>query len=1091
MRQEGFQTRILVVAKQPVAVIGYRPMEDDNWSNVIHQLQERGFRVRTLGSGSPLHPGVEQVSKEQLIREVEAGTVTILVHSEGMELEHPRLIRFASDDGHRFMETLRFCQEKARRATRDVSILKSWNYLGVAMAMMSTVAAPIIALAGDVLSVYLMAAQRRGLRLRAREEAMPREEGTHKRTFHESGQTAHREPFHALDIRTLLERLESSLEGLKDRQVKDRQELWGMNELPEPDRPTTLHVFMKQFKELSTLILLGTTGLAFIMGERFSAACMLGILVVNALIATWQEKRSADIIGALKIEEDWRSRVFRNGEEMLVPTQDLVPGDIVHLESGDKVPADIRILESWQMEVNESILTGESTSVAKQAGEVPLDTPLSERANLLHMGTMVTRGHGKGVVVATGPQTELGVLESLMRETKEEPTFLQRRVTEVSKWFILGACAASALVAVTGFMRGLPPLELLISSITLAASAIPEGLPLTITIALTAGVLQLSKRRAMTKRLANLESLGRVTVICCDKTGTLTKNEMSVRELVTLEKCVHVSGDDFHLCNKPDEAYALADDPDMRQLLMIGMLCNNARLGKEDEEPVGDPTELAFLTVAANAKLSQADWKRHREIPFDSVTRCMSVVCEENEQTRVICEQDSSLRNCVVFSKGAPEVVIPKCSSFLRDGEVYPLDKAVEERIQAENVRMANQGLRVLAFAYRHVGEHEDPLEATDEELVYVGLMGVLDPPKADVAKSIAEARQLGIKPVMVTGDHPLTARAIATEIGIFQSGDRIVTGRDIEQLTPDELVRLVMEASVFARVLPEHKLRIVKALQKNGQVVAMTGDGVNDAPAIRQADVGIAMGCNGTDIAKSAAGIVLCEDQFDSIVDGVQVGRTIIGNIRRAMGCLLSGNLAEVLVTAVSIIIGLPMPLIPLQILLMNILTDAIPAMVLVTGPQRSVRPEPYRDVIDRNLYRNVIVRGCALGLGAVALFAGAVAAGVPLAAAQTMVYASLVVGQLIQTIGWRKYEATHSAGLRRDRSLLLATIGSAAALAGTMYIPALRTVFSTVPLGLRHWAVVFSVSGGLAWLVQRYLGQRSRIKPVVTLDSSAVTCA
>jgi P-type Ca2+ transporter type 2C len=925
----------------------------------------------------------------------------------------------------------------------------------------------------------------------------PKEGRLNSGTLRGSGNTAPREPYHALDVQTLLERLGAKLNGLTDGQVKERQERWGLNELPEPERSSTFSVFVKQFKELSTVILLGTSGISFLMGERFSALCMLGILTVNAMIATWQEKRSAEIIGALRIEEDWRARVIRNGEEALVPTKELVPGDIVLLEPGDKVPADIRILESWQLEVNEAILTGESTPVAKQAGELPADTTLSERSNLLFMGTVVTRGRAKGVVVATGTETELGVVESLVRETGEEPTFLQKRVTEVSKWFILGAFVASVVVVVAGLLRGLPPLELLISSVTLAASAIPEGLPLTITIALTAGVLHLSKRRAITKRLANLESLGRVTVICCDKTGTLTKNEMSVRELATVDKCVRVSGDGysadghFHLCDNASEPYAAADDPDVRQLLLIGTLCNNARLGEENDKPIGDPTELALLAAAAKANLSPLDWKRLREIPFDSATRCMSVVCEENEQTRVVCEDGPRLQKCTLFTKGAPEVVLPKCSSYLHNGEIHPLTKAVEEQIQAENLRMAEQGLRVLAFAYRQVHEDENVLEISHEELVYVGLVGILDPPKTGVTKSIAEARRLGIKPVMVTGDHPVTARAIAAEIGIFQPGDRILTGHDIDQLSPEELDALIMEVSVFARVSPENKLRIVEALQRNGQVVAMTGDGVNDAPAIRRADVGIAMGCSGTDIAKSAAGIVLGEDQFDSIVDGVRTGRSIIGNIRRAMGCLLSGNLAEVLVTAVSIVIGLPMPLIPLQILLMNILTDAVPAMVLATGPQHDVRTEPYRDVVDRDLYRNVVVRGCALGLGAVALFAGAVAAGVPLACAQTMAYASLVVGQLIQTVGWRRYETTHKVGLLQDRTLLVATIGSAAALAGTLYIPALRTVFATAPLGLFHWAVVLGVSGGLTWCAQRYLSRPSRRNTVLDTGSIAVACA
>ncbi len=780
------------------------------------------------------------------------------------------------------------------------------------------------------------------------------------------------------------------------------------------------------------------------------------------------------MIAALKTEEHTVCTVLRDGVQRTVSTNQLVPGDLVVLEPGDKVPADIRLLEDWGLEVNEAMLTGESAPVVKQAGQLPAQTPLAERSNLLFMGTNVTRGRGYGLVVGTGNATEMGRLNALLNEHQDEQTFLQAKVAQVSKRFVLGAFVAAGAVAVAGLMRQMPPAQLLISSVTLAASAIPEGLPLTITVALTTGILHMSKRRAAVKKLASLESLGRVTVICSDKTGTLTKNEMTVKEISTVAgKAEVLNGGqmpkaDPHFANEAQQPFARAvDDADIRQLLMVGMLCNNA-CSNPDSTAQGDPTEVAVLSLGRLANMDANSWKRHREIPFDSATRSMSVVCEENEQTRVVCEDEAKLLNrCTVFTKGAPEEVLSKCTHYLLNGIPYPMTRQIQQEIRDENFRLANQALRVLAFAFRDLDEGEDPAEATDDNLVYVGMMGMMDPPKEGVADSIAQAKRLGIKPVMITGDHPVTARAVAMELGIFQPGDRIMTGEDLDDLPQQELDRLISGTSIFARVSPEHKLRIVQAYRRIGEVVAMTGDGVNDAPALKSADVGIAMGLKGSDVAKGSAGIVLMEDHFQSILDGVKAGRSIIANIRKAMGCLLAGNLAEVLVTAISIVIGLPMPLIPLQILLMNILTDAVPAMVLATGPQEEVQIRPYRDILDKDLYRAVLVRGGVLGLGAVLVFGAALAMGVSLPLAQTMTYASLIVTQLMMLPHWRKYgDATKALNLRRDRVLLTASIGSLLALGATIYIPGIQRLFATQPLGVQHWGIVLLATSGMTQL-------------------------
>ncbi|MDB5084340.1 MAG: Cation-transporting ATPase pacL, partial [Bacilli bacterium] len=663
---------------------------------------------------------------------------------------------------------------------------------------------------------------------------------------------------------------------------------------------------------------------------------------------------------------------------------------------------------------------------------------------------------------------QIGALQSLLDKGAEPPTPLQRRVTELGKYFVTGALLAGGIVAAAGLMRGIPPAQLLISAVTLAASAIPEGLPLTITIALTAGVMRMAKRKAVVRKLASLESLGRVTVICSDKTGTLTRNEMTVKELATTAKRVGVTGDgytlqgEFYPIEQPTDQESIVLDADFHQLLRIGLLCNNASLEQQEKKfrLMGDPTEKAILTVAMKAGIDKEVWHRHREIPFDSSTGSMSVVCEETDQGE----------HCLLLTKGSPESILRKCDRYLCEGEVKPLTEAIQKQIEQENMRMAEQALRVLGFAYRPLEDKEDVQQALDEGLIYVGLMGMIDPPREDVRSSIEEARALGIKPVMITGDHPITARAIGEQLSICRPGDQLLTGTDIDQLSLEKLVELVPNTNIFARVTPEHKLRIVEAFQRGGEVVAMMGDGVNDAPAIRKADVGIAMGSQGTDLTKDTAGIVLMEDHFHSIIDGVKEGRKIIGNIRKSIGCLISGNLAEVLVATTAVVIGLPMPLIPLQILLMNLLTDALPAIVLATDSKAS-NSERHKDVIDRSLYRTVLTRGSILGLSALGVFAGALALGVALPLAQTITFATLVAGQIWQTVSWRRLGSTENYQLTSDRPLLLAMLVSWAALLASIYLPGLQGIFATSSLRLPHWFAVIAVSGAVSNLSGRVL--------------------
>lgn len=530
------------------------------------------------------------------------------------------------------------------------------------------------------------------------------------------------------------------------------------------------------------------------------------------------------------------------------------------------------------------------------------------------------------------------------------------------------------------------------TSIALTVSAIPEGLPITVTIALSAGIFRMLKKNALIRKLSALETLGRIHVICTDKTGTLTKNEMTVRSVATLSNKWKVTGEGYSPEGTIISAQPLTEEQkkDLHQLIQIATLCNNTKLIKENGKwkVQGDPTEGALICFAKKTgydPTTEKDWKREYEIPFDSSIKLMSVICKEGEK-------------CYIFSKGSLEAILSMCSYALLNGKVIPLTEEQKQVIMEINSNWARQSLRILAFAYRDIDWTGDTEAIAQEDFIFVGMVGMIDPPKPGIHEAIQRTKQLGIKTVMITGDHPLTAEAIAKEIGIHEN-PRVITGSELDQITDEKLQEIVNSIHVFARVTPEHKVRVVRAYQTLGQLVAMTGDGVNDTPSIKTANVGIAMGQTGTEVTKETADMVLQKDDFASIIDGVKEGRTILPNIRRALGCLLTGNLAEILVTGVAVLIGLPMPLIPIQILLMNLLTDALPAMVLATSPGDKNHLEKRIEITDRDLYSKVLVRGTFLGATILTLFGLSLRAGISLPTARTIAFATLVCAQLLQT--------------------------------------------------------------------------------------------
>jgi Ca2+-transporting ATPase len=949
---------------------------------------------------------------------------------------------------------------------RNARLTSLWNVIGTAIAAPLYVSAPIINLFADGLTLSFLTKAKRWTE---------RNLGVEKKELkHEGYGNVEALPWHAMDVEEIVSYLQTNKNyGLSDEQIEAALRTYGYNQLQSKKRPHWIKSYLAQFKEFTTIILGTTALLSMFSGHLFDGLAMTVILMLNAGIGTIQERKAERAVETM-------AQFVRNGERKEIPADELVPGDIVELEAGDRVPADIRLVQAMSVEVNESSLSGESLPVRKNVETVGKDDALSDRTNMLYMGTHLTRGKAIGVVVQTGRHTEMGHLVSLLSEEEDQETPLQKQVTSISKTFMKGALAAGAVVFIAGLLRGNPISQMVTTSLALTASAIPEGLPMTITIALTAGIFRMAKNKSLVRKLSALETLGRATVICSDKTGTLTKNEMTVKKVATIDTEFNVTGDGYNPEGKILNEHGVEQESkELEKLLRIGLLCSNTTLQQENERWAikGDPTEGAIVTLAAKRNILMDNhnrWKRLHEVPFDSYSGMMTVVCKNEDNHK----------DCYVMSKGSVEKILNYCTHYQKNGRKYPLTKDIKEKILQKNEEYAKQSLRVLGFAYRPI-EHKEGETCFDnlhEQLIYVGMVGMIDPPKPEVEKSIREALELGIKPIMITGDHPITALAIAKQIGICDGSKKVITGTELEQMSDEELEAIIDDVCIFARVTPEHKLRIVTTLQKQGHIVAMTGDGVNDSPAIKRADVGIAMGQTGTQVTKETADMVLKEDHFGSIVDGVKEGRTIIGNIRKALGCLLSGNLAEIIITSTAVIAGMPLPIVPIQILLMNLLTDALPAMVLAVNPGNKTKQTKRQEIADASLYKQVVTRGVLLGAGSLGLFALSLAGGASLATARTIAFATLVAGQLVQTFSWRQADSQENIrDWSKDRFLVSALGISWLSLLATIYIGPLNGVFSTVALPIAAWAPILAVAGSSAVLAKPIARMFERTQPAV----------
>jgi Ca2+-transporting ATPase len=889
--------------------------------------------------------------------------------------------------------------------------------------------------------------------------------------------------------------------GLDENEAKERLKKAGPNFLTEGKRPSWAGIFIDQFKDFMVLVLMAATLISGILGEYTDAIAIIAIVLLNAFLGFVQEVKAERSLSALKKLSAPKAKVLRGGQWTRIEATELVPGDIVSVSGGDRIPADVRFLKAETLYVEESALTGESVPVAKTSERLPGgDIPLGDRKNMGYMGTMVVRGTGIGVVVATGMATEMGRIAHLIDTAGEVETPLKRRLEQLGKVLIAVSLLLTALVVVTGILRGHEVYKMFLAGVSLAVAAIPEGLPAIVTVALALGVQRMIKRKAIVRKLPSVETLGCATVICSDKTGTLTQNKMTVTHIWTDGKMVEVTGSGFSPegeFRSDGRALRPLDHQPLRRVLEISALCNNARLLEETKkagvfrkEKVewrvdGDPTEGALAVVAAKAGMAAenlgGEWTRIREFPFDHERKMMSVLLERRDGRKVL------------YAKGAPDVLLSRCTHIVYQGKILPLTDALRAVVLKINEELASRALRNLAFAYRELERSATAKQDWQLErgLTFAGLAGMIDPPREEVKDSILRCKQAGIRTVMITGDHQATADAIALELGIKRPGGLTVTGTDLYNMSDEEFLNKVNDIDVYARVSPEHKLRIVKALQRQGHVVAMTGDGVNDAPAIKAADIGIAMGQSGTDVSREASSLVLADDNFATIVAAIEEGRNIYENIRKFIAYLLASNVGEILIMFLAMLAGLPLPLVPIQILWVNLVTDGLPAMALGVDPaEETSMARPPRNsregVFARGIGWKIVTRGLFIGLCSLAAF-WVTYEEFPddLVKAQTVAFATLVLAQLVYVFDCRSRTTIFGRSPLDNMALVLAVLSSAFLLLAVIYYPPLQPVFRTVPLGLREWVLVV-VTSALPVLVAGLLDQlvpaRIRIRKAAT---------
>ena len=863
--------------------------------------------------------------------------------------------------------------------------------------------------------------------------------------------------WHALDVPAVYSRLSANDGGLSSQEARKRLSDYGPNELQAARHISPWEILLEQFKNVLIIILLIATALSAFLGEGIDAIAIAVIVLFAVGLGFVQEYRAERAIEALRQMAAPTAAVLRDGEEEEIPAREVVPGDVIVLRAGDKIPADARLFEAINLQAEEAALTGESVPVEKHKDVIGNGSlALGDRKNMVYGGTAVTYGRGRAIVTATAMQTEFGKIAQLLQDVESGKTPLQENLDKVGAALARAAFVIVTIIVGFGLYRGQPLIEMILFGIALAVAVVPEALPAVVTISLAIGVQRMVKRHALVRRLPAVETLGSTSVICSDKTGTLTKDEMTVRKIFTIGEVYDVSGAGY----EPRGEFSRNGTPievsdSIRRLLRGAILASDARIVFNEMDKrwlvKGDPTEGALVVAAAKAGLKKADldtrFPRVNEIPFTSETKRMTTLHTMYELN-------------VAYSKGAPEIILESCTRQMTASGKMPLDGAGRESILAAAREMATDALRVLAIAVR---PHAN-IKNAESDMVFLGLLGMIDPPRPEAKTAIQTCEEAGIKVVMITGDHPLTAQAVARELGLLKAG-QIVTGSELEAMSEEVFETNVENIEVYARVSPAHKLRVVAALQKKGHIVAMTGDGVNDAPALKKADIGIAMGITGTDVTKEAAAMTLTDDNFASIVAAVEEGRGIFGNIKKYLMYLLSSNIGEILLMAVATLLGMPLPLATVQILYINLATDGLPALALSVDPpepdlMRRKPRNPRVGIFTRPVVTLMVIGGVWLAIVNLGLFAWALGTGRSTEEARTMTFVSVVLFEFFKAYHFRSDRNSIFRKTFANKWLNLSIVWELILLSLIVYLPVLHEPFGTFSLPLVDWAIIIILS-------------------------------
>ena len=855
----------------------------------------------------------------------------------------------------------------------------------------------------------------------------------------------------------ILEELSSKKDGLNEKEVTKRLEKYGYNEIEAKKPKTILEMVIDALKDKMILILLLASILSFILGEVAEGVVILIIIFINSLISIIQEKKAMNAIIALRNMNAPHTTVIRDGKKKNILTKEVVVGDIVYLEDGNIVPADIRLIEENGLKVDESSLTGESVPVEKDAN-VTLDknTTLADRVNMVYSSTIISYGTAIGVVVGTATNTEVGSIATMLDNTDSLDTPLKRKLNKVGEVLSIIGILVAILIFIIGLLYGKDFISLLMVSISLAISVIPEGLPATATIVMALGVSRMAKKNALVKKLPAVEALGSATVICSDKTGTLTLNKMTVVKSTLYSDII----------NKNDEN-TFSDD-----LIKCSLICNNAYIDKD--KVIGDPTEGCLLTYAKNNGYDIKDIKSNKvlyEQAFDSIRKRMSVVIKDKKEYLLYC-------------KGAPEELIDVCSYASVDGKLVKLTNDDKEKIKDYCVTMSSKGLRLLGFAMKNINTLPKEGDMIEEDLTFIGIMGIIDPPRVEVKHAINTCHEAGIRVIMITGDHKLTARAIAKDLGIYKKGDLVVDGEELSKMSDLKLRNTIKDISVFARVTPQDKLRIVNALKKNKEIVAMTGDGVNDAPALKKADIGVAMGITGTDVAKDAAAMILLDDNFTTIEAAVKEGRRVYRNIQKVIQYLLAGNIAEVLTIFTSMLFNLPSPLLAVHILFINLVTDTLPSLALGIDPASPnvMKHKPVKEgsLFERGLVFRIGFYGVFLAI--ITLVAYFIGQDDSYNVGMTMAFTVLCLSQIFHSLNQSSsITSLFSKDYPRNKMLFLSMVGSIIFLLIVLFVTPIREFFSLSVLSGNEWLIVILLSLSPILIVEIF----KAIKRSIGMDS------